>query len=102
MYLQQQGFKKGLVDSNLYVKTQNDHQIIVVVYVDDIIFGGTNDNLCKEFSLNIQNEFEMSMIGKLTYFLGLQVNQLEKGTFISQIKYVKEILKEFAMKDCKH
>ena len=101
MYLQQQGFKKCMLDSNLYVKNQNDHQIIVVVYVDDIIFGGTNDNLCKEFSLNIQNEFEMSMISKLTYFRGLQVNQLEKGNFISQIKYVKEILKKLAMEDCK-
>lgn len=69
------------------------------MYVDDIIFGGCKDELCKVFTNQMQNEFEMFMIGELTYFLGLQVNQLKIGIFISQIKYVKEMLKKFTMED---
>lgn len=99
-YLHQQGFKKGTVDSNLYVKTQNDNQIVVVVYVDDIILGGCKDELCKDFSIKMQNEFEMSMIGELAYFLGLKVEQIKNGIFISQGKYAKEMLKKFNMQDC--
>jgi len=101
VYLNQQGFKKGMVDSNLYIKYENNHQVIIVVYVDDIIFGGSKDEMCKDFVNQMQTEFDMSMIGELSYFLGLQVNQLKNGIFISQIKYVKEMLKKFTMEDCK-
>lgn len=101
VYLHKQGFKKGMVDSNLYIKSENNHQVIIVVYVDDIIFGGSKDEMCKDFANQMQIEFDMSMIGELSYFLSLQVNQLKNGIFISQIKYVKEILKTFTMEDCK-
>ena len=101
MYLHQQGFKKGMVDSNIYIKSKDNHQIIIIIYVDDIIFGGSKDEMCKDFANQMQIEFEMSMIGELSYFLGLQVNQLKNGIFISQIKYVKELLKKFTMEDCK-
>jgi len=101
IYLHQQGFKKGMVDNNLYIKSEDNHQIIIVIYVDDIIFGGSKDEMCKDFANQMQTEFEMSMIGELSYFLGLQVNQLKNGIFISQIKYVKELLKKFTMEDCK-
>ena len=101
VYLHKQGFKKDMVDSNLYIKSENNHQVIIVVYVDDIIFGGSKDEMCKDFANQMQIEFEMSMIGELSYFLSLQVNQLKNGIFISQIKYVKEILKKFTMEDCK-
>ena len=100
-YLQQQGFRKGMVDSNLYIKSEKANQLIVVVYVDDIIFGGSKNELCKNFADNMQTEFEMSMIGELAFFLGLQINQLKNGMFISQTKYVKEMLKKFTMEDCK-
>lgn len=93
-----------MVYSKLYVKIEKDYQIIVVVYVDDIIFGGCKNEICKYFANQMQWEFEMFMIGKFSYFLGLQVNQLEKGIFISQfkyVKYVKEMLKKFTMEDCK-
>ena len=59
--------------------------LIVQIYVDDIIFGATNEQLCQEFSKLMQGEFEMSMMGELNFFLGLQVKQ--KGIFISQAKY---------------
>jgi len=64
-YLHQQGFKKVMVDSNLYIKSENNHQVIIVVYVDDIIFGGNKDEMCKDFANQMQKEFEMSMIGEL-------------------------------------
>ncbi|KAK1679321.1 hypothetical protein QYE76_040169 [Lolium multiflorum] len=69
----------------------------MLVYVDDIIFGGTNPNHNKAFELLMTRKFEMSMMGELKFFLGFQVRQLAKGTFISQEKYVKDMLKKFNM-----
>ncbi|WVZ75825.1 LOW QUALITY PROTEIN: hypothetical protein U9M48_023854 [Paspalum notatum var. saurae] len=71
------------------------------VYVDDIIFGSTNEKLCKEFGKMMTKEFEMSMIGELTFFLGFQIKQLKEGTFIYQEKYTRDLLKRFKMDDCK-
>nr|XP_018622661.1 uncharacterized mitochondrial protein AtMg00810-like [Nicotiana tomentosiformis] len=71
------------------------------VYVDDIIFGSANPLLCKEFSMLMQSEFEMSMMGELTFFLGLQIQQSEEGTFIFQTKYTKELIKKFGMSNAK-
>ena len=67
------------------------------MYVDDIIFGLTNNSLCQEFVLDMQGEFEMSMMGELNYFLGLQIRQLKNGTFLSQSKYCRHVLKKFEM-----
>ena len=58
--------------------------MIVQIYIDDIIFGATNEDLCIEFSKLMQSEFEMSMMGELTFFLGLQIKQSSEGIFISQ------------------
>ena len=63
--------------------------IIVVVYVDDIIFGSDLQILSVNFASEMKKEFEMSMLGELTLFLGLQISQSEKGIFISQTKYIK-------------
>ena len=69
--------------------------------MDDIIFG-SNDHLpSKNFSTKMKSEFEMSLLDKLTYFLGLQISQQEKGIFICQAKYIKEMPKKFKMEDCK-
>ena len=62
-YLLKQGFKKGMVDSNLYVKTKKDYNLVVVVYIDDIIFGGCKDAICNEFVNKMKKEFKISMIG---------------------------------------
>ena len=78
------------------------HDILLVqIYVDGIIFGATNDSLCKEFSNDMQSEFEMSMMGELNFFLGLQIKQTKNGIFISQAKYCKEFLKRFGMENAK-
>ncbi|WJX61599.1 hypothetical protein P8452_46671 [Trifolium repens] len=68
---------------------------------DDIIFGSTNASLCKNFSKLMQDEFEMSMMGELKFFLGIQINQGKDGTYIHQSKYTKELLKKFNLEDCK-
>jgi len=69
--------------------------------VDDIIFGRNDDQLSKSFSTKMQSEFEMSLLGELKYFLGLQISQQEKGIFICQANHIKEMLKKFKMEDCK-
>ena len=74
---------------------------MVQIYVDDIIFGTTNDCLSEEFVAAMRGEFEMSMIGELSFFLGLQVKQSKDDIFLSQTKYYKEILKNFEMENCK-
>ena len=64
------------------------------MYVDDIIFDSNNNTLCEEFVATMQGEFEMSMMGELTYFLGLQVKELKHGTFLSQSKYYFDLGKK--------
>ena len=77
-YLQKQGFKKGGVDNNLYIKADENELLIVVVYVDDIMFGSNKDELEKGFAEEMKSKFVMSMIGELTFYLGLQI--LQKNT----------------------
>jgi hypothetical protein len=96
-YLQQQGFKKGNVDSNLYIKVDQENILIIEVYMDDIIFGIDDDRLSHKFSKDMQSEFEMSLLGELELFLGLQISQLDEGIFISQTMYINEMLKKFGM-----
>ena len=86
---------------DLYLKIEKGKGVLLAeIFFDDIIFGGPNI-LCKNFSQEMMNEFEMSMFGEIKFFVGLQINQLENGTFITQFKYVKEILKTFGMEDSK-
>jgi hypothetical protein len=75
--------------------------LIVLVYVDDIIFGCNKDSLVKWFSSAMESEFKMSMIGELSFFLGLQITQRYEGMFISQEKYLREMSKRFQMEDSK-
>jgi hypothetical protein len=74
---------------------------LFVCYVDDIIFGSTNKFFCEEFSKIITDRFEMFMMGVLTFFLGFQIKQAKEGTFISQTKYTRDILKKFGMDNAK-
>ncbi|XP_058733302.1 uncharacterized mitochondrial protein AtMg00810-like [Vicia villosa] len=76
--------------------------MIAQIYVDDIVFGGMSDAMVKHFVSQMQTEFEMSMVGELTYFLGLQIKQMEESTFLSQRKYAKIIVKKFGMDNASH
>ena len=100
-FLLSKGFMTGKVDTTLFTKKIGNDLFVLQIYVDDIIFGSTNQDFCEEFGKMMANEFEMSMIGELSYFLGPQIKQLKNGTFISQGKYIKDMLKKFRMSDSK-
>ncbi|GJR96940.1 putative ribonuclease H-like domain-containing protein [Tanacetum coccineum] len=94
-YLLDNGFYRGQIDKTLFIKRVKDDILLVQVYVDDIIFGSTKKYLCTDFEQMTHKRFQMSSMGELTFFLGLQVKPKEDGIFISQDKYVGEILKKF-------
>jgi hypothetical protein len=98
-FLISKGFKIGVVDTTLFTKTIGKDLFVCQIYVNDIIFGSTNQDFCEEFGELMSKEFEMSMIGELNYFLGLQIKQLKQGTFVCQSKYVKDLLKKFGLMD---
>jgi hypothetical protein len=100
-YLQQERFRKGSVDNNLYIKVSRGNILLIEVYVDDIIFGSDDDRLSQKFAKDMQNEFQMSLLGELSLFPRLQIHQRNQGIFISQTKYVREMLNRFGMEDCK-
>ncbi|GJS86029.1 putative ribonuclease H-like domain-containing protein [Tanacetum coccineum] len=95
-YLLDNGFYRGQIDKTLFIKRVKGDILLVQVYVDDIIFGSTKKSLCTDFEQIMHKRFQMSSMGELTFFLGLQVKQKENGIFISQDKYVGEILKKFS------
>ncbi|GJT73961.1 putative ribonuclease H-like domain-containing protein [Tanacetum coccineum] len=94
-FLEKHGYKRGTIDKTLFIRRNKKDIMLVQVYVDDIIFGSTNKSWCDEFEALMQSRFQMSSMGELTFFLGLQVKQNKEGIFISQDKYVAEILKKF-------
>ncbi|KAI3771637.1 hypothetical protein L6452_02803 [Arctium lappa] len=98
-FLINNGFEKGTIDTTLFIKRYKNEMLLVQIYVDDIIFGSTNQKYCDKFSELMKSEFEMSLMGELTFFLGLQVKQTSEGTFISQSKYVSEILQKYKLND---
>ncbi|GJV46584.1 retrovirus-related pol polyprotein from transposon TNT 1-94 [Tanacetum coccineum] len=86
-----------MVDNTLFTKKKYPNLIIVQIYVDDIIFGSTCQEMCYDFAMIMHDEFEMKMMGKLNFFLGLQIKQLDDGIFFNQSKYIKEMLKKFGL-----
>ncbi|GJS36740.1 putative ribonuclease H-like domain-containing protein [Tanacetum coccineum] len=94
-YLLENGYRRGTIDKTLFIKKDRGDILLVQVYVDDIIFRSTKKSLCVEFKQMMHKRFQMSFMGELTFFLGLQVQQKEDGIFISQDKYVADILKKF-------
>jgi hypothetical protein len=101
IFLSLMASKSEKADPTLFTKTVKKDLFVCQIYVDDIIFGSTNKSTCEEFSRIMIQKFEMSMMGELKYFFGFQIKQLQDGTFISQTKYIQDILKKFGMKDGK-
>ena len=91
------GFTRGKADETLFIKKEDDELIVAQVYVNDIIFGLTKDELAHSFSKLMQDKFEISMIGELTHFLGLQIHQQDSGIFLSQSKYARNLVKKFGL-----
>ena len=100
-FLLRKGFEIGKADPTLFTRKVDREIFVCQIYVDDIIFGSTNQIWCDDFSRIMTKGLEMSMMGELTFFLGFQIKQLKDGTFISQTKYTKDMLKKFNMEDAK-
>ncbi|GJR90478.1 retrovirus-related pol polyprotein from transposon TNT 1-94 [Tanacetum coccineum] len=94
-FLLTQGFSKGVVDQTLFIWKTGKHTLHVQIYVDDIIFASTDPKDCDRFSNEMSSKFQMSMMGQISFFLGLQISQNPRGIFINQSKYANEILKKF-------
>ncbi|KAK8936156.1 hypothetical protein KSP39_PZI014125 [Platanthera zijinensis] len=96
-FLIENKFSRGKIDKTLFLRESKGKIILVQIYVDDIIFGSTKNNLCKKFAKLMQGKFEMSSMGELKFFLGLQVRQTDDGLSISQSKFTKELIKKYGM-----
>nr|GEV65780.1 copia protein [Tanacetum cinerariifolium] len=94
-FLEANGFSKGVVDPTLFIRKTGKHTLHVQIYVDDIIFASTDPRDCDHFSKEMSSKFQISMMGQMSFFLGLQVFQNPRGIFLNQYKYANEILKKF-------
>ncbi|GJW32794.1 retrovirus-related pol polyprotein from transposon TNT 1-94 [Tanacetum coccineum] len=99
-FLVSKGFSKGSIDPTLFITKKGEDILLVQIYVNDIIFGSTNPKLSKKFEKIMHNKFEMSMMGELKLFLGIQLHESPRGIFINQAKYAQEILKKHGMTSC--
>jgi hypothetical protein len=100
-FLIKNGFRIGKADSTLFTRKMGKNLFVCQIYVDDIIFGSTNKSFCDKFSKIMTDRFEISMMGVLIFFLGFQIKQAKEETFISQMKYTRDILKKFGMDKAK-
>ncbi|GKD27233.1 retrovirus-related pol polyprotein from transposon TNT 1-94, partial [Tanacetum coccineum] len=98
-FLIQNKFARGRIDNTLFIYKSKGDVLLVQVYVDDIIFGSTSYKLCKQFEKLMTKKFEMSMMGELTYFFGLQIKQDDKGISICQEQYTRNLLKKYEISD---
>ncbi|GJU81598.1 retrovirus-related pol polyprotein from transposon TNT 1-94 [Tanacetum coccineum] len=99
-FLIEHHFTKSIVDPTLFTRRQRGDILLVQVYVDDVIFGSTNPDFSKRFANLMKINFEMSMMGELKLFLGLQVHQSPRGIFINQSQYTIKLLKKHGMDEC--
>ncbi|GJY25214.1 putative ribonuclease H-like domain-containing protein [Tanacetum coccineum] len=101
-FLEMHGYRRGTIDKTLFIKKDKKDIMLVQVYVDDIIFGSTRKSWCDEFEALMKGRFiKLSSMGELIFFLGLQVKQKTDGLFISQDKYVADMLKKFDLASVK-
>nr|GEX75568.1 retrovirus-related Pol polyprotein from transposon TNT 1-94 [Tanacetum cinerariifolium] len=99
-FLVSKGFSKGFIDPTLFITKHGEDILLVQIFIDDIIFGSTNPKLLKQFEKLMHSKFEMSMIGELKFFLGIQIHQSPYSIFINQAKYAQEILIKHGMTAC--
>jgi hypothetical protein len=91
------GYVMGSVDKTLFTLNHGTNFLLVQIYVDDIIFCDSSHTLVSRFQEMMESEFQMSIMGELTFFLGTQVKQTKQGTFVHQAKYMKDLMKKFNM-----
>ena len=101
-YFTEQGFRRSKREPTLYIKTQGTNDTLIVsLYVDDLIYTSNNEKMIKKFKEDMMKNFEMTDLGLMHYFLGIEITQKEDGIFISQKKYTETLLKKFKMEGCK-
>jgi hypothetical protein len=100
-FLLEHGYVMGSVDKTLFTLNNGTDFLLVQIYVDDIIFGGSSHTLVSIFQEMMKSEFQMSMMGELTFFLSIQVKQMKQGTFVHQAKYTNDLMKKFNMAELK-
>jgi hypothetical protein len=91
----------GSVDKTLFILKYDNDFLLVQIYVNDIIFGASSHTLMSSFQEIMEKEFQMSMMGELTFFLGIQVKQTKQDIFVYQVKYTKDLMKKFIMAELK-
>nr|GEZ48336.1 retrovirus-related Pol polyprotein from transposon TNT 1-94 [Tanacetum cinerariifolium] len=99
-FMLSQDFSKGSVDPTLFIRRNDNDLLLVQIYVDDIIFAASTLELCDLFANMMCSKFKMSMMGKISFFLGLQISQNPRGIFINQSKYALESLKKYDFESC--
>ncbi|GKC72386.1 retrovirus-related pol polyprotein from transposon TNT 1-94 [Tanacetum coccineum] len=99
-FMMSKGFTKGTIGPTLFTIRYREDILLVQIYVDDIIFGSTNPKFSKRFEKLMHSRFEMSLMGEMKFFLGLQIHQSPRGIFINQAKYALEIIKKHGMEKC--
>eukprot|EP01018_Ginkgo_biloba_P026019 Gb_31534 [translate_table: standard] len=101
-YFLDTSFMRSSADSNLYMKVQDSMSVtFIVLYVDDLLITGNDVSMISDLKKYLQMNFEMTNLGLLHYFLGIEVSQTPGRVFISQAKYIWEVLRRFRMEDCK-
>jgi hypothetical protein len=100
-FLLEHGYVIGSVDKTHFTLNHGTDFLLIQIYVDDIIFGGSSHSLVSSFQEIMEKEFQISMMGELIFFLGIQVKQTKQGTFIHQVKYTKDLMKKFNMAELK-
>jgi hypothetical protein len=100
-YLLEHGYVMGSVDKILFTLNYGTDFLLIQIYVDDIIVGAPFHTLVSRFQEMMENEFQMSMMRELTFFLGIQVKQMKQVTFVHQAKYMKDLMKKFNMTELK-
>jgi hypothetical protein len=100
-FLIDHGYVMESVDKTFIALKHSNDFLLVQIYVNDIIFSGSSHVFVSSFQEMKEKEFQMSMMGELTFFLGIYVKQTKQGTFVHQAKYMKDLIKKFAMADAK-
>ncbi|KAK9077208.1 hypothetical protein SSX86_005544 [Deinandra increscens subsp. villosa] len=101
-YFLKQGFKQSQYESTLFIKNSWNKVIMVSLYVDDLIYTGNDAQACQAFKEAMQKEFEMTDLGKMKYYLGVEVQQQNGSISICQKKYAKEVLDRFGLWEGNH
>jgi hypothetical protein len=101
IFLLEHGYVIGTVDKTLFTLKHDNDFLLVQIYVNDIIFGGSSYTLVSRFQEMMENEFQMPMMVELTFLLGIQLKQTKQGTFMHQANYMKDLMKKFNMAELK-